>query len=66
MLKTFVVIVVLTLSMLGVGLVSTAGTSAPASDFAGGTKWLNTPGEGPLTLAALRGKVVLVEFWTAG
>ena len=26
--------------------------------------WLNTPGEPPLTLAALRGKVVLVDFWT--
>lgn len=26
--------------------------------------WLNT--DGPLSLAALRGKVVLVEFWTFG
>ena len=35
---------------------------APA--FAGITRWLNTPGGKPLTLAALRGKVVLVDFWT--
>jgi cytochrome c biogenesis protein CcdA/thiol-disulfide isomerase/thioredoxin len=26
--------------------------------------WLNTPGGKPLTLAGLRGKVVLVDFWT--
>jgi thiol-disulfide isomerase/thioredoxin len=35
---------------------------APA--FAGITAWLNTPGGKPLTLAGLRGKVVLVDFWT--
>ena len=35
---------------------------APA--FTGVTTWLNTPGNRPLTLAALRGKVVLVDFWT--
>jgi cytochrome c biogenesis protein CcdA/thiol-disulfide isomerase/thioredoxin len=32
--------------------------------FTGITTWLNTPGGKPLTLAALRGKVVLVDFWT--
>jgi cytochrome c biogenesis protein CcdA/thiol-disulfide isomerase/thioredoxin len=32
--------------------------------FAGITTWLNTPGDKPLTLASLRGKVVLVDFWT--
>ena len=35
-----------------------------APDFAGITQWLNTPGDRPLTLASLRGKVVLVDFWT--
>lgn len=34
----------------------------PAPDFIGGTKWLNTPKD--ITLANLRGKVVLVDFWT--
>ena len=32
-----------------------------APDFAGITAWINSP---PLTMAALRGKVVVVEFWT--
>ena len=36
--------------------------SAPA--FTGITAWLNTPGDRPLTMAGLRGKVVLVDFWT--
>jgi cytochrome c biogenesis protein CcdA/thiol-disulfide isomerase/thioredoxin len=35
---------------------------APA--FAGITQWLNTPGDRPLTLAGLKGRVVLVDFWT--
>jgi cytochrome c biogenesis protein CcdA/thiol-disulfide isomerase/thioredoxin len=35
-----------------------------APNFAGITRWLNTPGGRPLTLAGLRGKVVLVDFWT--
>jgi cytochrome c biogenesis protein CcdA/thiol-disulfide isomerase/thioredoxin len=35
---------------------------APA--FTGITAWLNTPGDKPITLASLRGKVVLVDFWT--
>jgi hypothetical protein len=30
------------------------------------TVWLNTPGNQPLRLAALRGKVVLLDFWTFG
>jgi cytochrome c biogenesis protein CcdA/thiol-disulfide isomerase/thioredoxin len=36
----------------------------PAPDFTGISTWLNTPGDRPLTLAGLRGKVVLVDFWT--
>ena len=36
--------------------------AAPA--FTGLAAWLNTPGDKPLTLASLRGKVVLVDFWT--
>ena len=35
-----------------------------APEFTGISHWLNTPGERPLTLASLRGKVVLVDFWT--
>jgi cytochrome c biogenesis protein CcdA/thiol-disulfide isomerase/thioredoxin len=33
----------------------------PAPDFAGISSWLNSK---PLTMAQLRGKVVLVDFWT--
>ena len=36
----------------------------PAPDFAGIGAWINTPGSQPLSLANLRGKVVLVDFWT--
>ncbi len=35
---------------------------APA--LAGISQWLNTPGDRPLTLAGLKGRVVLVDFWT--
>jgi thiol-disulfide isomerase/thioredoxin len=35
--------------------------SATAPDFAGGGAWINSE---PLSLPQLRGKVVLVEFWT--
>jgi cytochrome c biogenesis protein CcdA/thiol-disulfide isomerase/thioredoxin len=35
-----------------------------APDFVGTQQWFNTPGDRPLTLAGLRGQVVLVDFWT--
>ncbi len=35
-----------------------------APDFTGIKTWLNTPRGQPLTLQKLRGKVVLVDFWT--
>jgi cytochrome c biogenesis protein CcdA/thiol-disulfide isomerase/thioredoxin len=38
------------------------GTTAPA--FAGISKWYNTADGKPLTIAGLKGKVVLVDFWT--
>ena len=36
----------------------------PAPEFADNQDWFNTPGDKPLTLKGLRGKVVLVDFWT--
>ena len=36
--------------------------TAPA--FVGTERWFNTPGGAPLTLAGLRGRVVLIDFWT--
>ena len=39
--------------------------NSPAPDFVGITKWLNLPaGEQSLTMNDLKGKVVLVDFWT--
>jgi cytochrome c biogenesis protein CcdA/thiol-disulfide isomerase/thioredoxin len=35
-----------------------------APNFKGITAWLNTPGGRPLSIRELRGKVVLVDFWT--
>jgi cytochrome c biogenesis protein CcdA/thiol-disulfide isomerase/thioredoxin len=35
-----------------------------APDFTGNDHWLNTTGERPLSLAQLRGRVVLIDFWT--
>jgi cytochrome c biogenesis protein CcdA/thiol-disulfide isomerase/thioredoxin len=35
----------------------------PAPAFSGIQQWLNTPGGEPVTLASLKGKVVLVDFW---
>jgi cytochrome c biogenesis protein CcdA/thiol-disulfide isomerase/thioredoxin len=36
----------------------------PAPAFAGTEDWFNTPGDRPLTIAGLRGHVVLIDFWT--
>ena len=36
----------------------------PAPEFSNTQRWFNTPGGRPLTLAGMRGHVVLVDFWT--
>ncbi len=35
-----------------------------APNFTGIVSWLNTPGDQPLSLSQLKGKVVVVDFWT--
>ena len=61
------------LALAGVGAVADEQAARPplqlveaqraAPNFVGIDNWLNS---GPLTIAALRGKVVLVQFWTYG
>jgi cytochrome c biogenesis protein CcdA/thiol-disulfide isomerase/thioredoxin len=36
----------------------------PAPEFKETEDWFNTPGDKPLTMKGLRGKVVLIDFWT--
>ena len=36
--------------------------ATPAPDFPDGMDWLNT--DHPLTMAELRGKLVVLDFWT--
>lgn len=45
----------------GASVLQDCGT---APDLVGIDSWFNTPGDTPLDLKALRGKVVLVDFWT--
>jgi hypothetical protein len=40
-----------------------ARVGQPAPEVTGGGGWINSS---PLTMAALKGRVVLVEFWTYG
>ena len=39
-------------------------TYGQAPDFTDTQDWFNTPGGEPLTMEGLRGKVVLIDFWT--
>jgi cytochrome c biogenesis protein CcdA/thiol-disulfide isomerase/thioredoxin len=39
-------------------------SGGPAPEFKETEDWFNTPGNRPLTLASLRGRVVLIDFWT--
>lgn len=60
------IITALCLSIAGVGCspganAGQAPAPAPAPEFTGIERWFNSP---PLTMAGLKGKVVLVEFWT--
>lgn len=61
---SFVVVVLLVAAGLAVGSAvgQASRVGAPAPEVAG-ERWINS---GPLTTPGLRGRVVLVEFWTFG
>ncbi len=60
----------------GIGAKASAAAPAPsgphadlpvlgtAPEFVDNQQWFNTPGDRPLTLRSLRGRVVIVDFWT--
>jgi cytochrome c biogenesis protein CcdA/thiol-disulfide isomerase/thioredoxin len=52
------------LSGSGQTIAATEKSRPRAPEFEAITLWLNTPGGAPLSLTQLRGKVVLVDFWT--
>lgn len=58
-LKSFAAASLLAVSAVHAAPAQTAAATAP--EFTGIEKWLNSE---PLTLQSLRGKVVLVDFWT--
>ena len=43
---------------------ASSGSDSQAPDFRGIQQWLNTPNGRPLSVKDLRGRVVLVDFWT--
>jgi thiol-disulfide isomerase/thioredoxin len=49
------------LSVFGISLRPTLAEEGPMPELGGAISWLNSP---PLTRQSLRGKVVLVDFWT--
>ena len=63
--KSAFLIIVLTLLLQGVAMsVQQEKARVRAPEITGGRGWLNT--DKPLSLAALKGKVVLLDFWTYG
>ena len=48
-------------NLSGVGTSASAASRAPAPEIQGVAEWINSK---PLTLRQLRGKVVLIDFWT--
>ena len=58
------VVILMLACWMGSAAAQGKNVSALAPEFPTGLQWLNT--ERPLTLRELRGKVVLLEFWTYG
>src|SRR5688500_5647106 len=62
--KSAFLIIVLTLVAQGVVMSVQEKARVRAPEITGGKGWLNT--DKPLSIAALKGKVVLLDFWTYG
>jgi len=60
---SLVALVVVTALALSAGVVPAQVRTGRAAPDIAGAPWLNSP---PLTIGGLRGRVVLVEFWTHG
>jgi cytochrome c biogenesis protein CcdA/thiol-disulfide isomerase/thioredoxin len=52
-----------TLTECAVKSADTVQNCGAAPQIGGIAKWLNTPGDKPISLSSLKGKVVLVDFW---
>jgi len=59
-----VVVLVLILIAQGISMSAQERPKVRAPEITGGQGWLNT--DKPLSLAALKGKIVLLDFWTYG
>jgi len=59
-----VVVLVLILIAQGISMSAQERPKVRAPEITGGKGWLNT--DKPLSLAALKGKIVLLDFWTYG
>ncbi|MGH7277000.1 MAG: hypothetical protein ACREIY_08240 [Candidatus Rokuibacteriota bacterium] len=64
--RRWTLVLLLLVALAGLGAGAAAGQAlrlgTPAPEVAG-ERWINS---GPLTMPGLRGRVVLVEFWTFG
>ena len=62
--KSEVLLIILILIAQGISMSAQERPKVRAPEITGGQGWLNT--DKPLSLAALKGKVVLLDFWTYG
>src|SRR6185503_11353642 len=62
--KSIFLVIVLMLFAQGVSMSAQERPKIHAPEITGGRGWLNT--DKPLSIAGLKGKVVLLDFWTYG
>src|SRR5689334_24471190 len=62
--KSVFLVILVILMVQGVSMSAQQSPKVRAPEITGGRGWLNT--DKPLSIAALKGKVVLLDFWTYG